>query len=65
MSYSRFHAGRQQLETLPVLDRSMLNWSRCYGVGPAFPTTVTGSRNGPTVSVSAAVRTFMLDGGSG
>jgi carboxypeptidase family protein len=57
----------QRLQTLPVLDRNMLTLATLLpGVGPAsFPTTVTGSRSGPTVSVSGnrpRDNNFMLDG---
>ncbi len=59
----------QRLASLPVLDRDLLNLATLLpGVGPAsFPTTVTGSRNGPTVSVSGSRprdNNFLLDGAS-
>jgi hypothetical protein len=57
----------QELQSLPVLDRDMLNLATLLpGVGPAsFPTTVTGSRSGPTVSVNGnrpRDNNFLLDG---
>jgi Carboxypeptidase regulatory-like domain len=59
----------QELQSLPVLDRDMLNLATLLpGVGPAsFPTTVTGSRSGPTVSVNGnrpRDNSFLLDGAS-
>jgi len=58
---------RERLASLPILDRNMLSLASLLpGVGPAsFPTTVTGSRGGPTVSVSGSRprdNNLMLDG---
>lgn len=59
----------QRLQSLPILDKNMLSLATLPpGVGPAsFPTTVTGSRSGPTVSVSGnrpRDNNFLLDGAS-
>jgi hypothetical protein len=57
----------QRLQSLPILDKNVLTLATLLpGVGPAsFPTTVTGSRSGPTVSVSGnrpRDNNFLLDG---
>jgi hypothetical protein len=58
---------RQRLVNLPLNGRNVLQLATLLpGVGPAsFPTTVTNSRNGPTVSVSGGRsrdNNFLLDG---
>lgn len=58
---------RQRLQELPLNGRNVLQLATLLpGVGPAnFPTTVTNSRSGPTVSVSGGRprdNNFLLDG---
>lgn len=60
---------RQRIENLPLLNRNVLSLATLLpGVGPTnVPTTVTGSRGGPSISVSGSRvndNNIMLDGTS-